>query len=42
MTDGDEMTEELKLLSGVVGVCGALIVIALVMGAMAAMRGSGM
>lgn len=36
------MSDEVKLLSGMLGVCGALIVFALVMGAMAAMRGSGL
>lgn len=42
MTDGDVMTDEVKLLSAIIGVCGALVVFALVMGTLAAMRGSGM
>ena len=35
------MTDEVKLLSGILGLCGALVVFALVMGVLAAMRGSG-
>jgi len=36
------MSDEVKLLSAMVGVCGALLVLGLVMGALAAMRAGGM